>query len=92
MFHGYKHNCSNVFKHLRGADQQDGLNTSSAESANAFTQSLKATISKFGSLARATLYTETMMLWFNIDRALFFEENHTYAYAAAARNRRMYNR
>ena len=75
------------FKHSRGADHVDGLNTSSAESANAFTQSLKATISKFVSLARATLYTETMMLWFNIDRALYFEKNHEYAFAAAAHNR-----
>ena len=82
MFHGYKHKCAAVFKHHRGPNFVDGLNTSYAESANAYTQSLKATVAKWGTLARATLYTEFFMMVYNLGRERFFNDNHSFATAA----------
>ena len=60
----------------------DGLNTSYAESANAYTQSLKATVAKWGTLGRATLCTEFFMMVYNLGREQFFHENHRFATAA----------
>ena len=71
VFHGYKHKCAAAFKHHRGPNFVDGLNTSYAESANAYTQSLKATVAKWGTLGRATLYTEFFMMVYNLGREQF---------------------